>query len=398
MQNVNCNAQIGTDECQNRHRMNKRFMKNGSIQGCAGCCRHCLNRETCDICCVPVEMAMKYKSGAQNEPEKAGIVPTVSESPVVIDDEARQLAFMRTLPEIEADILLQQRTICGSIITIGRDLIEAKDMLDHGQWMEWLKTRVNFSKSTAENFMRIAREVSDGSPLAALPYTKVLPLLSLPAPDREEFAEQIGADDRSAAEIKRLVSEAKRAKTLAEQAQQREQVFSKYLDAEREKNAQLRDELREEREKKAQIEYVDRPVEPADYAVLRERAAQADALEARARQAEDDLIEAEERARLAEEEAQAAQMGQIDGQGASGSSEDALSVKNFCSVCTDFTSALFMAPYAAAYFAECSLDDKRRYKMLVDSVRAWVDGTQKALDAAMVTPMPYEGGDDYEVR
>ncbi|MBQ8617692.1 MAG: DUF3102 domain-containing protein, partial [Clostridia bacterium] len=114
---------------------------------------------------------------------------------VIVDPDAGQAlaspqtaAPARTLPEIEADILAQKRTIGMSIVIIGRALIEAKEQIPHGAWSAWLEERVNFSQSTADNYMRIAQQIGSGSPLLDLPYTKILALLSVPAEEREEFA------------------------------------------------------------------------------------------------------------------------------------------------------------------------------------------------------------------
>ena len=43
------------------------------------------------------------------------------------------------------------------ILEIGRRLIEAKAMLSHGEWMDWLQNTVEFSVHTAGRFMQIAR-------------------------------------------------------------------------------------------------------------------------------------------------------------------------------------------------------------------------------------------------
>jgi len=43
-------------------------------------------------------------------------------------------------------------------IEIGRRLVEAKSVLPHGKWGEWLKCEVNFSQATANNFMKLFEE------------------------------------------------------------------------------------------------------------------------------------------------------------------------------------------------------------------------------------------------
>ena len=43
-------------------------------------------------------------------------------------------------------------------IEIGRRLVEAKSVLPHGEWGGWLKNEVDFSQSTANNFMKLYDE------------------------------------------------------------------------------------------------------------------------------------------------------------------------------------------------------------------------------------------------
>lgn len=40
-------------------------------------------------------------------------------------------------------------------IEVGRLLKEAKELLNHGEWLKWLKESVSFSKSTAANLMNL---------------------------------------------------------------------------------------------------------------------------------------------------------------------------------------------------------------------------------------------------
>lgn len=95
----------------------------------------------------------------------------------------------RTIETITDEILDAKRTGGEAILTIGRCLIEAKDMLPHGEWLPWLNERVEFSERTARNFMRLAREWTNRQTLADLGAAKALTLLALPAEEREQFVE-----------------------------------------------------------------------------------------------------------------------------------------------------------------------------------------------------------------
>lgn len=127
-------------------------------------------------------------------------------------------------------------------IEIGRRLEEAKLMLPHGQWGEWLKTEVEFSQSTANNYMRLfdeygAAQISifgasvNSQTIANLPYTKALQLLAVPKEEREAFAEKVGAEDLSVSELKEAIKERDRAYEERNDAQKREHEMSQKLAA-----------------------------------------------------------------------------------------------------------------------------------------------------------------------
>lgn len=100
----------------------------------------------------------------------------------------------------EINYLVQEsrRILLINAIEIGRRLLEAKEMLNHGEWLNWLKESVNYSKSTAENLMNLYKEYgpkllssTDDDPnsqaLGNLTYTQAVLLLRLPEEEREEF-------------------------------------------------------------------------------------------------------------------------------------------------------------------------------------------------------------------
>ena len=124
----------------------------------------------------------------------------------------------RTIETITDEILDAKRTGGEAILTIGRCLIEAKDMLPHGEWLPWLNERVEFSERTARNFMRLAREWTNRQTLADLGAAKALTLLALPAEEREQFVEDHNVIDMSARQLKEAIRERDEARKTAEAA------------------------------------------------------------------------------------------------------------------------------------------------------------------------------------
>ena len=125
-------------------------------------------------------------------------------------------------------------------VEIGRRLDEAKRALPYGKWGEWLKNEVEFSQSSANNFMKLYEEYGaaqisifgasvDSQTFANLPYSKALQLLAVPRDEREAFAEEVGAADLSVKELKAAIEERDRAKKEAEEAKAREEELADKL-------------------------------------------------------------------------------------------------------------------------------------------------------------------------
>lgn len=93
----------------------------------------------------------------------------------------------RSIEAITEEILQNKRSAGEAILRIGQCLIEAKQMLTHGEWLPWLQERVEFSERTATRFMRLAREWTNQTALSDLGATKALALLVLPQEEREQF-------------------------------------------------------------------------------------------------------------------------------------------------------------------------------------------------------------------
>ena len=164
----------------------------------------------------------------------------------------------RDIETITAEILELKQTAGSAILNIGQRLIEAKEMLDHGEWLPWLEERVEFSERSAQNFMRLAREWSNPQTLADLGASKALTLLALPPVEREEFlseehvvnGEAKSVVDMSARELEKAVkardaalkqAELDRAeKDAARQAQEKMQADLTFAN---ERLAGLREEL-----------------------------------------------------------------------------------------------------------------------------------------------------------
>lgn len=112
---------------------------------------------------------------------------------------------------------IQQAVIFASI-EIGGKLMEAKSLVPQGEWGKWLENNVEYSQSTAENLMKLYKEYggdqeslfdtwTGSETFGKLTYTQHLALLALPFSDRQEFAEKNNAEEMSTRQLLKAVQD-----------------------------------------------------------------------------------------------------------------------------------------------------------------------------------------------
>lgn len=210
-----------------------------------------------------------------------------------------------------------QRLILGHAIEIGRRLTEAKQMLSHGEWGKWLREEIHYSKSSANNMMRIFDAYgstqlglfgpeANSQTFGDLEYSKALALLSVPAEEREQFAQEVDAEHISVRQLKAAIQERDAAQKQAAEAAAEWELAKDAL-REKEKAIQLAnqrleasaseaDSLRKENEQLRQrpvdvaVEQIDTAPEQLKAAEEKGRAAAEEALRTELEQAQADRV------------------------------------------------------------------------------------------------------------
>ena len=85
-----------------------------------------------------------------------------------------EMANYRPIEAITEEIIFYKAQAGAAILEIGKRLNEAKAQLPHGEWLGWLQEKVDFSESTAQRFMRLAKEYENPSPVTDLGASKAL--------------------------------------------------------------------------------------------------------------------------------------------------------------------------------------------------------------------------------
>lgn len=107
-------------------------------------------------------------------------------------------------------IVQQARTMMATaVIEVGKRLIEAQELVPHGEWGDYVTHSCGFSQRTAQAYMQLAASSANAQTIADLPYSKALALLALPEGKIEEFRAEHPVEDVSVRELKKQIAEYK---------------------------------------------------------------------------------------------------------------------------------------------------------------------------------------------
>ncbi|MBR0062394.1 MAG: DUF3102 domain-containing protein [Selenomonadaceae bacterium] len=74
------------------------------------------------------------------------------------------------------------------MVEVGKRLIQAKSLVNHGQWQDWLQNNFQLSYQTAARFMECSTKFANLSTLRDLKPSQMFQMLSLPdAAETEKF-------------------------------------------------------------------------------------------------------------------------------------------------------------------------------------------------------------------
>jgi hypothetical protein len=154
------------------------------------------------------------------------------------------------VPNLQAQAKLIRSMIASTtaaLIEVGRNLLAAKEHLDHGQFIGWLETEVGIGKRTAQRYMALADFAETKSDtLSLLPPSTAHRLVAASAPREvvnhvlEQATAGVIVPDSAVAE---MVREAKSQRSLAKK---KERAASRRSRAYREKEDRRRREREEE--------------------------------------------------------------------------------------------------------------------------------------------------------
>lgn len=147
----------------------------------------------------------------------------------------RGAALERTPKQIGKEIRsLTYQAKCMTVyfgVEIGRRLVEAKELVGHGGWGNFVQNETEFSQATASRFMKVfeaygADQIgifgaeAKSSTLQNLSISNALRLLAVPEEERENFALAVDAEHISARELEKVIRERDEARASEKTAEE----------------------------------------------------------------------------------------------------------------------------------------------------------------------------------
>lgn len=140
---------------------------------------------------------------------------TISKTAAVREGEFRDINIIKT--EINTLYQTALRSELSYAIQLGRKLTEAKQLVDHGEWGNWIKDNLPFSQDKATMMMKIydaygANQESlfgdvNSETFRNLGISQAFALLSVPENEREDFVKEHDVESMSVRELKKAIEE-----------------------------------------------------------------------------------------------------------------------------------------------------------------------------------------------
>lgn len=130
------------------------------------------------------------------------------------------------LKTIETEIIRLKNNIALDMLSIGDYLIQAKGMLSHGDFAQWLQDNVSISDRTARNYMLAAKKFPKEKRQAIADFepTKIYYLAEIAEEDREEFLKNHNITAMTTRELKETIEQEKLCKELCKPLYDKEKL------------------------------------------------------------------------------------------------------------------------------------------------------------------------------
>lgn len=123
---------------------------------------------------------------------------------------SRSQGEISMLEDLAVEAQFYAQNVAKSAMQLGRVLIEAKKLLGHGEWEDWVAANAGCSTRYAQMFMQTYSRFGDNPEIARIAdRSKIFAMLSLPPGAEEKFLAENDVSRMSARDVKQAVKAAK---------------------------------------------------------------------------------------------------------------------------------------------------------------------------------------------
>lgn len=304
------------------------------------------------------------------------------------------------------DLALQaQMFSCGAamnLLQLGRVLMEAKPLVPHGAWAEWVETNAHLPERRAQEYMQCFRKFGLDQRIAQLGTSQIIALLPMTDEERESLMSREDVTTMTNKELKEAIrQERQKARMEAMSAAEQEIAKAKAEAREAESRAkilQLREAkipdsvAKEIEETRKQLTIARQNAERFQDMVDRANEMRAEA-ERKAERMAQELSEAEETLNEQQEALNQAQEELLNLQSAQARGEtrhdggSELTLEVFGAAVREFVGMCARMPYMAGTFAAMPTREKNGYDELLRTMEGWCGKARQAMSSVAV-----EGG------
>lgn len=319
-----------------------------------------------------------------------------------------QVSALADLDSLAAQAQAFSTGAAMNLLQLGRVLCEAKGMVPHGRWEEWVAINAHMPLRTAQTYMQAWRKFGHDDKMQKLGASAIIKLLPMADDERESLLAKYSVEKMTSRELDEIIK-AERAKMrqeinaevfadvqitindLTRQRDEARQEAERATAAAHEPTAevlaeltQLREQVRDERANADHFSGMAQKMANDKAAAMREL----DALRADYAEQEELLKEQQESIDAAQRELLDLKSAQARGEvGYQQSNDDGLTLEGFTRAAGDFLAIAARMPYMHTTFAGMSTAEKKGWQEMLLTMAGWVKGAQMALNSVTV-----EGG------
>jgi len=121
----------------------------------------------------------------------------------------RDSAELERLTNLAAEARAYSEGLALNMFQLGRVFTEAKKLVEHGEWTEWIRQNAGMSERSAQQLMAIYARFGSKPAFASIEKSKLFKMLSLPDGAEDEFVTENDVADMTSREVEEAVRKAR---------------------------------------------------------------------------------------------------------------------------------------------------------------------------------------------